>query len=103
MDEDGTERHRIEGFLPVDDFLAQLRLGLGKRDFENARYDAAKRHFAEVARAHPDSGAAAEARYWAGVAEYKETNNPAPLKTAAQDLKARWPESEWTKKSSVWM
>src|SRR5262249_55388897 len=102
MDVDGTERHRIEGFLPADDFLGQLELGLGKRDFESARYEAAQRHFSQVARTHPASGAAAEARYWAGVAEYKATNDAAPLKAAARDLKERWPESEWTRKASVW-
>ncbi|HEY6911106.1 MAG TPA: thioredoxin family protein, partial [Myxococcales bacterium] len=26
VDPSGTERHRIEGFLPVEDFLAQLSL-----------------------------------------------------------------------------
>ena len=29
LDPDGKERHRIEGFLEVQDFLAQLTLGLG--------------------------------------------------------------------------
>ena len=26
LDSDGKERHRIEGFLPKDDFLGQLKL-----------------------------------------------------------------------------
>ena len=30
IDPDGEVRHRIEGFLPVDDYLAQLMLGVGK-------------------------------------------------------------------------
>ena len=29
-DHGGVERHRIEGFLPAEDFLAQLALGLAK-------------------------------------------------------------------------
>ena len=27
IDADGNERHRIEGFLPADDFLPQLEIG----------------------------------------------------------------------------
>jgi len=28
LDPDGTKRHQFEGYLPPDDFLAQLQLGL---------------------------------------------------------------------------
>ncbi|TMB11454.1 MAG: thioredoxin family protein [Deltaproteobacteria bacterium] len=40
VDPSGTERHRIEGFLPVEEFLAQLVLGLGRSE----RCDGARRH-----------------------------------------------------------
>jgi hypothetical protein len=30
-DSDGTERYRFEGYLPAEDFVAQLALGIGKR------------------------------------------------------------------------
>jgi thioredoxin-related protein len=34
LDADGKEHHRIEGFLPLDDLLAELMLGLGRIDFD---------------------------------------------------------------------
>ncbi len=33
LDSSGVERHRIEGFLPTEDFLAQLTIGLAKSAF----------------------------------------------------------------------
>ena len=48
LDQDGVERHRIEGFLPVDDFLASLKLGLAKSAFQRGSFDEAARWFGEV-------------------------------------------------------
>ena len=102
LDADGAERHRIEGFLPADDFLAQLEFGLARAAFENQRYNEAGSLFREVVEHHPDAGVAPEARYWSGVSAYKASNDAAPLKETAQDLSRRYPESEWTKRASVW-
>lgn len=33
LDPDSTKRHQIEGFLPADDFLSQLKLGLAHSAF----------------------------------------------------------------------
>ena len=41
VDPPGTERHHIEGFLPVDDFASQLELGLAKAAFGRGRFDEA--------------------------------------------------------------
>lgn len=60
LEPEGKEGHRFEGFLPVDDFLAQLELGLG----------------------HADAVALAD---------------------TARRLKEKFPQSEWAKKSSVWV
>jgi len=103
LDSDGVERHRVEGFLPVDDFLAQLELGLAKLAFQGASYGEARNRFRSVCEAHARSGAAPEACYWAGVSAYKESNDPAPLKATAQMLQKSYPESEWTRKASVWL
>jgi tetratricopeptide (TPR) repeat protein len=137
LDSDGVERHRIEGFLPSIDFMAQLELGLGKFYFQKEDYARAeevlrsdlqtsidfmaqlelglgkfyfqKEDYAraeEVLRSdlqnHPKSFAAAEVRYWAGVAAYKKTNDAKNLAAAAQELQKLYPESEWTRKASVW-
>ena len=50
----------------------------------------------------PKSGAGPEACYWAGVAAYKRTNDASNLSATARQLKELYPESEWTRKGSVW-
>ena len=102
MDSDGVERHRIEGFLPAEDFLAQLSLGLGKLHFQKGNYAKAEEALRNVLESYPHSGAAAEARYWEGVVAYKKTNDPKNLGMAFKEMQKEFPDSEWTRKASVW-
>ena len=102
LDSEGTERFRIEGFLPVDDFLAQLEMGLARVDFEAKRYADAERRFHRICEEHPRSGSAAEACYWAGVSAYKADNDSSHLKETAKLLHERFPDSEWARRSVVW-
>jgi hypothetical protein len=99
---DGRERHRIEGYTPADDFLAQLSLGLGRVDFDDGRFDEAERRFRGVVERHPATDAAPEALYWAGVSRYKATHDPAALQQTATAVGERYPNSPWAKKASVW-
>lgn len=102
LDPSGTERHRIEGFLPADDLLAQLTLGLGHSAFARQQWDEAERRFREVVEQFPKSDAAPEALYWAGVARYKATGNGAALADTAREFTRRYPDSSWATKASVW-
>lgn len=102
LDEHGDEQHRIEGFLPKDELLAQLELGLGRLEFERCDFTAAAREFDDVLVRHPGATSAAEARYWAGAARYKASHDAGALKDTARDIAARWPDSEWARKASVW-
>lgn len=102
VDASGHERHRIEGFLPADDFIARLALGHAHAHFARGDFAAAARHFEEVMQRHPQSEAAPEARYWMGVSKYKETNDATPLVETARDLQQRYAGSTWAKKASVW-
>ena len=102
LESDGTERHRIEGFLPTEDFLAELSLGLGKAAFARQEWEAAERRFTDVVERYPDAGAGPEAQYWAGVARYKRTNDPEALSSTARQFTTRYPDSEWAKRASVW-
>ena len=102
LDADGTERHRVEGFLPADDMLGQLGLGLGQLAFAHGDWSSAERHFRAVADGYPDSDAAPEAVYWAGVSRYKATQDPAALDSTARHLDERYAGSTWAKKASVW-
>ncbi len=103
MDADATERHRMEGFLPVPDFLAQIDLGLARAPFGAGKMEEAARDFAGVAEAHVGTDAAPEAIYWSAVAAYKASGKPDSLAAAARRLKEQYPRSDWAKKSSVWL
>jgi tetratricopeptide (TPR) repeat protein len=103
LEPDGTERHRIEGFLPTEDFAAQLTLGLGKAAFARQEWERAEKHFREVVEQYPDTSAAPEAQYWAGVARYKRTNDSNALKETAREFTRRYADTEWAKRASIWL
>ena len=102
VDPSGEERHRIEGFLPTDDFLAQLGLGWAQAAFGAGRFDEAEKRFRGVVDRHPNADAAPEALYWAGVSRYKGTNDASALADTAKAFKERYQGSTWAKKSTVW-
>ena len=101
-DADGVERHRIEGFLNANDFLAELELGLGRVAFEHQDFRSAEHWFHDAREQHPDAAAAPQARYWEGVSAYKATNQPEPLQQTERELRERYPDSEWARRASVW-
>ncbi len=102
VDSSGTERHRIEGFLPVDDFLSQLSLGLAKAAFARKDYAAAERLYRAVVEQFPATDAAPEAQYWTGVSRYRASNDASALKDTAKAFADRYQDSTWAKKASVW-
>ena len=102
LDYDGIERYRIEGFLPNDDFLAQLMLGRAHMDFKRGKFPEAETRFREIVEKFPDTDAGSEALYWAGVSRYKATRDNTALKETAQAFKTRYQDSSWAKKASIW-
>jgi len=102
MNSDGAVRHRIEGFLPAEDFLTQLMLGVGHAAFADGQFATAEERFRDVVGQHAFSDAAPEALYWAGVARYKASGDPKALKETAAAF-AKYPDSAWKKKASVWI
>jgi TolA-binding protein len=103
VDASGQERHRVEGFLPAADFLAQLALGHGHERFAAGQFEAAARQFDEVLQRHGASDAAPEARYWLGVSRYKAAGDAGALVETARDMQQRFSQSAWAKKASVWL
>jgi hypothetical protein len=102
VDSQGEERHRIEGFLPSADFLAQLAAGLGHSAFARSNFAEAERWFRDVVERYPDTETAAEALYWAGVARYKATGDAAALHETGRQFQQRYQGTSWAKKASVW-
>ncbi len=102
LDSEGVERHRMEGFLPADDFLAQLMLGRAKIDFQEKKWEDAAKMFRRVYEELPETEAAPEALYWTGVTRYKETNDATALKDTARAFSTRYSDTSWAKKASIW-
>ena len=102
LDSTGAEHYRIEGFLPTEEFLGLLMLGWARMAFDAGQWDQAERRYREIVERLPDTDAAAEALYWAGVAPYKATGNPASLKATGDAFKRRYTNTAWAKKASVW-
>ena len=102
LDSEGQERHRIEGFLPVDDFQSQVALGLAKSAFQRKDYGEAERRYREIVDKFPSTDAAAEALYWAGVSKYKGSGDASALKATGAAFRDRYQDTAWAKKASVW-
>jgi len=100
-DDLGKVHYRVEGYLPPEDFLAYLSLGVGKCRLNRKHFEQAGERFDEVARRHPGTDAGAEALYWLGVAQYKQTHDPAQLRPSWQRLAQEYPNSEWTKRTRI--
>ncbi len=102
LDPDGAKRHQFEGFLPSDDFLAQLKIGLAHSAFARQQWKEAESRYDDIVKTLPGTDAAAEALYWLGVSRYKDSGDGAFLQRTAEAFKTRYSDSTWAKKASVW-
>ena len=102
LDSNGDERYRNEGYLPRDEFRAQLELGLARVSFMNKDWTDAERRYSEVLERYPSSKAAPEALYWKGVSHYKKTNDHTILGELPQQLREKYPNSIWALKTIAW-
>lgn len=98
-DSGGKVHRKLVGYIPADDFLAHLKFGKGIVFFEKERHEEALKWFRRVIDEHAGSGAAPEAVFFIGVAEYKKTHEPAALRRAYDALSERYPGSEWTRRA----
>ena len=102
MDSSGKERWRIEGYLPKNEFRAQLELGLARMSFMEKRWAEAEQKYDQVIERYAETAAAPEAVYWKGISRYKMTNDHTVLGGVAEELGAKYPESVWAQKAIVW-
>lgn len=99
LDSNGKEHLRNVGFLPPDEMIPTLLLGIGKAAFENRQLDGAIDRFQEVLSRYPKSFVAPEALYLRWVAQYKKTHDAKQLKEAYEQLTAKYPQSAWAKRA----
>ena len=102
LDPNGKERYRIEGYLPVEEFRAQLELGLARVAFMSKNFADAERRYAAVLDRYADTKAAPEALYWKGVSRYKITNDHTVLSELPAMFRQKYPDSIWALKSVAW-
>jgi hypothetical protein len=96
LDENGKEHHRVVGFLSPDQFIPAMLLGISKVNFDLERFAEALADLEKVITEFPESKATPEAIFLRGVAGYKSSHDPKPLKAAYEKLQAEYPKSEWT-------
>jgi hypothetical protein len=99
LDYYGKEHQRTVGFLPPEEVVAWLLLGMGKVSFDQDQFNEAGIQFNTLLNGYPDSAAAPEAVYLRGVARYKSSHAAEALKDAYRQLAASYPTSEWTKRA----
>ena len=99
LDQEGREHHRTVGFLSPEELIPALLLGMAKTRFEQQQYAESLSVIHNLLDGYPASGAAPEALFLKGVAGYKNTHDPKPLKEAYEQLTAQYPSSEWTKRA----
>ena len=102
MDSEGTERYRIEGYLPKDWFHARLDMGLARVVFMKKKFADAEQAYAAIIERHAGTGVVPEATYWRGVCQYKATNDHTVLGGVPIELAEKYPGDEWTLKSVPW-
>jgi len=99
LDADGKEHQRTVGFLPPEELIPSLLLGIAKSYFDRERFGEALAALDKLLKGYPKGDSAPEAIYLRGVCGYKSTHNPKPLKEAYEQLQAKYPSSEWTKRA----
>lgn len=102
LDSKGVERFRLEGYLPKDEFRAQLELGLARVAFMSKTWAEAESKYAAVVEKYPDSKAAPEALYWKGVSHYKATNDHTVLGELPGQFQEKYPDSIVALKTIAW-
>ncbi|HXQ73385.1 MAG TPA: tetratricopeptide repeat protein [Pyrinomonadaceae bacterium] len=102
LDPNGKERFRIDGYLPRDEFRAQLELGLARVAFMSKKWADAEQRYSEVLERYPNSHAAPEALYWKGVSHYKTTNDHTVLGELPALFRQKYPRSVWALKTAAW-
>ena len=99
LDADGREHYRAVGFFAPEDLIATFMAAKGRWALGTDQLADARALFEEVISGYPDKEAAAEALFFLGVAKYKLSHDPKPLRETYDQLKARFPQSMWTKQA----
>ncbi len=101
-DEKGTELERWVGYLPSEDFIAQMMLSGALADFHLEKHAEAVSELERLIEDNPKSEFIPEAEYFLGVARFKKDGDMYALAECCRKLNEKYPNSLWAKKGSVW-
>ena len=102
LDAGGAERRRSEGYLPRKEFFAELHHGVARMLVVRKRWAEAARVYDDIVAKFPDTTAAAEATYWAGVSRFSQSHDHAALSAVAAQLEGHYQDTVWALKASIW-
>lgn len=94
----GATLRQWVGFLPPEDFLAELTLTLALNELRNARPTEASQRLEAIVD-HPTAGP--EALFWKGVAAYRHTGQKPPLWEVWREIPKRYPDSRWARHTTL--
>ncbi|HVE78610.1 MAG TPA: thioredoxin fold domain-containing protein [Gemmatimonadaceae bacterium] len=94
-----SEARRFVGFLPPEEFMAQLQVGAGLVHLYHGRPEQALERFELVTTTLPRTAVVPEAMYWAGVAQYRRGGGLDALRLVWERLAAEHPESDWANRA----
>jgi thioredoxin-related protein len=96
QDHRGIEVRRSVGFLPPDEFKAELLCVLGLIELQQARNQTAFERLEQVKETLPNTNVAPEAIFWAGVALFRQHGGDKEvLRDYWQNLNQQYPSSTW--------
>ena len=102
QDSGGRVHRKLVGYIPADDFLAQLKFSKGIVFFEKERHEEAAKWFRKVIEEYPNAGVTPETIYFLCVAEYKKTHEASALRRAYDTLLEKYPQSEWARRAQAY-
>jgi len=100
LDPKGKEHHRTVGFLPPEELIPSLMIGMAKGHFDQERFSEAISLLGKLLAEYPRSQWAPEGIYLLGVSKFKSTHEPKSLKEAYERLQKDYPSSEWARRAS---
>jgi outer membrane protein assembly factor BamD (BamD/ComL family) len=101
-DPNGEERWRLEGYLPKEEFRANLEMGRARVAFMAKNWSESERIYTEVIERYPNSKFSPEAIYYRGVSRYSISHQGTELADTASALAEKFPDSEWRLRSLPW-
>ncbi|MBI4831680.1 MAG: hypothetical protein HY801_09035 [Candidatus Lindowbacteria bacterium] len=96
---DGNARYHMVGYMPPEELVPELALLRAMEKFDKGDFKTALQQLREVVDKHPNTSAAPQALFYIGVAGYKSTRDPKKLKETHLELKQKYPDNLWAKKS----